>query len=473
MRKLIITLTAIHFFHYSNGQHTRTLTLTQCIDTAIQNNLTILQAEVQSQVNTIQYQQSKLNRLPNLNASVGHGFNQGRSIDPFTNNYVDSRLGYGSYGLNAGMILFNGGVLSNSIAREKYNVQAAEMDWQQAKNNLIIEVILAYLTILSNQDILTQTSNQADLSLQQVYRLEKMNKEGSIPPSQLSDLQGQYAGDQLAVINAKNALEVSRLNLCRLMNISYDAGLSVAAINTDNAKDIYAESADDIFHTALKNYASVRAADFKVLSAQKDISVEKSRRWPTLRLGANLNTNYSSAASTSTLLTSTPMPSSEYVSISGNQYPVIKQSNTYSSSNIPYNRQLSGNLFSSIGLTLSIPVFNNLEQHNRIKLAKLTLRNAESSAKTTRTQLEQLIDEAYINFQTATEKRRTTDNQVQAFQISFTAAEIRFREGVGNSIDYLTAKNNLDRANINLIIARYDMILRTKILDFYQGKLLL
>lgn len=471
MRKLIITLSVLFFAHHSNGQHTRTLTLTQCIDTAIQNNLAIIQADLQSKASNIQYRQAMLNRLPNLNASVGHGFNQGRSIDPFTNNYVDSRLGYGSYGLSAGIVLFNGGALNNTIAREKYNYQAADMDLQQAKNNLTINVILAYLTLLSNEDILSQTQNQSALSLQQVLRLEKMHKEGSIPPSQLSDLQGQYAGDQVAVINAKNALDLSRLNLCRLMNTPYDAGLTVARINTDKNNDIYSESAGDIFQTALKSYAGVQAADLKVLSAAKDISVEKSRRWPTLRLGANLNTNYSSAASVSTLLSSTPMASSEYVNISGNQYPVIKQSNSYSSSNIPYNRQLSGNLFSSVGITLSIPVFNNLEQHNRIKLARLTLKNAEHTSKTNKTQLEQLIDEAYINFMAATEKKRTLDKQVHAFQTSFTAAEIRFREGVGNSIDYLTAKNNLDRATINFIIARYDAVLRTKVLDFYQGKL--
>lgn len=193
--------------------------------------------------------------------------------------------------------------------------------------------------------------------------------------------------------------------------------------------------------------------------------------WPSLRFGVNVNTNYSSAAQSSSILSSGTVASSDFVTIAGSQYPVMRQTNTYSSETIPYTRQLTGNFFLSLGLTLNIPIFNGMEQRNRIKLAKLNVKNNEVVAKTAKTQLEQSIDLAYINLQTSLERCQTLEQLVKAFKASFQAAEVRFNEGVGNSIDYLTAKNNFDRANIQLITAQYDAVLRANILDFYKGEL--
>jgi outer membrane protein len=131
---------------------------------------------------------------------------------------------------------------------------------------------------------------------------------------------------------------------------------------------------------------------------------------------------------------------------------------------------LNNNVSTFYGFTLNVPIFNALQQRNRIKQAKINLKNNELIAKTTRTQLSQSIEQAYINMTSASDRYKTLTEQVDAFKESFRAAEIRFNEGATTSIDYLIAKNNFDRANINLIAARYDYLLRTKILDYYQGK---
>ncbi|MCD8538735.1 MAG: TolC family protein [Leadbetterella sp.] len=111
-----------------------------------------------------------------------------------------------------------------------------------------------------------------------------------------------------------------------------------------------------------------------------------------------------------------------------------------------------------------------MEQRNRVKTARLNVKNNEIAAGAAKTQLEQAIDQAAIHLQSALERCETLERQVQAFGESFRAAEIRFNQGVGNSIDYLTAKNNSDRANINLISAQYEAVLRSRILDFYRGE---
>ena len=112
--------------------------------------------------------------------------------------------------------------------------KAASMDWQQEKDNLTITIILAYLQVLSNADQLITARNQADLTAQQVERLEILNKEGAIKPSDLSDLKGQHASDQITIIDTENALELAKINLCRLMNIPYKKDLVLEKIEPAN-----------------------------------------------------------------------------------------------------------------------------------------------------------------------------------------------------------------------------------------------
>jgi len=187
-------------------------------------------------------------------------------------------------------------------------------------------------------------------------------------------------------------------------------------------------------------------------------------------LNGSANTNYSSVANQSIFINTTDVTTTDYVTVNGTQYSVIQKQNNYSFKTVPFNKQLNNNLFTSVNLNLQIPIFNSFFQRNRVKLAKISLQNNELIAKTTKTQLQQSIELAYSNMVSAQERYKTLLDQVNSYEQSFKAAEVRFNAGLGTSVDYLTAKNNLDRANINLISAKYDYALRRKILDYYQGK---
>ena len=447
-----------------------TMTLKQCVETGIANNFDVQQKQLQIQSDEANWKQSKLNMFPDLNANAGHSFNQGRSIDPFTNSPVTQSFNSSNYSVNSGVVLFNGLAIQNSIKRNSLTYQAARMDWQQEKDNLTINIILAYLQVLSNTDQLVQAKNQATLSSQQVERLEVLNKEGAIKPSDLSDLKGQYASDQLAIISIENALQTAKVNLSQLMNVPYNKDLSLEKIEPESFAARYEDTPDKIYETALQQLAIIKAADLRKQSAAKAIKVARGQLFPTLSFNGSAYTNYSSVAMQNRYVNTTDEVSKDYVEVNGSQLPVIYKTDNFSSSKINYNDQLNNNLYTSFGFNLSIPIFNSLQQRNRIKQSKITYKSTELSASTTRTQLSQAIDQAYINMNTASDRYKTILEQVNAFEESFRAAGIRFNSGVGNSIDYLTAKNNLDRANINLIIAKYDYVLRTKILDYYQGK---
>ncbi len=446
------------------------LSLRQCIETGISNNFDVQQRLLQAQSDEANWKQSRLNMFPDLNASAGHSFNQGRSIDPFTNSPVTQSFNSSNYSIGSGVTLFNGLAIQNNIKQNSLTSQASKMDWQQEKDNLTINIILAYLQVLSNTDQLVQAKSQADLSYQQVERLNVLNSEGAIKPSDLFDLKGQYASDQLAIINIQNILETAKINLSQLMNVPYNKDMVLEKMEESSFASRYEDTPDQIYRDALEQLALVKAAEFRKQSAEKAIKVARGQLFPTLQFNGSAFTNFSSVAMLNNYVNTTDVTSSDYVLVNGSPTPVIYKRDNFNATKINYNDQLNNNLYTSVGFNLNIPIFNSLRQRNRIKQAKIILKTRDLALTTTKTQLSQAIDQAYVNMNTASERYKTILEQVNAFNESFRAAGIRFQQGVGNSIDYLTAKNNLDKANINLIIAKYDYVLRTKILDYYQGK---
>jgi outer membrane protein len=443
------------------------MSLEECIDTGIRENFDVEQRRISERSEQLAYQQSKLSLLPDLNGNAGHGFNQGRSIDPFTNSPVTQSFNSSNFSLSSGIVLFSGLSKINNIKRADLNWKASQMELQQEKDNLAINIILAYLQVLSLSEQAHLVEDQAKLSAQQVERLSVLNKEGAIKPSELSDLRGQLANDQLTIADNKNNLGNARLSLFRLMNIPYDSAIVFEELKNDLPATT-PRNAAGIYQTALEQLALVKAVDLRTFSAQKALKVARGGLWPTLSLGGNAYTQYSSVARQNQLQNTSFRQTEDYVIINEQQYSLFTKQDNYLSSPIPYGTQLNNNLNSSLNLTLSIPVFNALQQRTRIKQAQLEVKRNATIAADTKRQLQQDIDVATLNMRTATEKYHTLLQQVAAYKESFEAAEARFTEGVGNSIDYLTAKNNLDRANRNLVNARYDYILRQKILDFYQ-----
>lgn len=416
----------------------QTYTLQQCIDSALSNNIAVKQSGLQTQTAQVYFNQSKLNLLPFISADVTHSVYNGRSIDPSSNGYVNQSLSSANYGVNSGITVFNGGSLQNSIKQNAASLEASKMEWQQAKDNLILNVIVAYLTVLNNEDLLASITNQAEVSRKQLERLNVLNSQGAIKPSELSDVKGQLMNDQLAIVNGRNAVESSKLALAQLMNKPYSKGMQLQRIDVGEFLANYTGTANDVYQNALQEFSLVKAVELRKKSFGYASKVARSELFPTVSIGGGLNTNYSSIAQNA-------------------------------SGKIPYDSQLKNNVSTSIGIGISIPIFNRLQQRNRIKLADIDLKNSVLEEERTKVALRQDVEQAYLNMTNAYDRYKVLLEQVAAYTESFKAAEIRYNAGVGTSIDYLIAKDRLDRANINLISAKYDFVLRKKVLDYYSN----
>lgn len=448
------------------------LTLKDAIETGISNNLDVLQSGLQMQEAGIALKQSKENRLPDLNAGANQGINFGRSIDPYTNSYIDQSVGYVNYGASTNVLLFRGGSLQNAVKSNKLGFEASQLELQQAKDNLTIKIILAYLQVLNANEILTQSRDFAKVTQEQVDRLDVLNKSGSILPSNYYDLKGQLANDQITIVENKAALESAKVALSQLLNIPYDKNLEVEKIPESSFNINYTDTPDQIYATALKQFAEVTATEMRTKSAEKNIRSVKGQLYPSLSFNGNINTNYSSVATRDFYVNTTEATTSNYVTVDGTNYPVIAQHDNYNTQKIIFGNQVTNNLYYTLNLGLNIPLFNAHRVRNQVKLATLYYQNNELIEQTTKTQLQQNIEQAYVNLNAAMDKYKLLQEQVGAFAESFHSAEIRFNAGVITSVDYLVVSNSFNRAQSNLTTAKYDFVLREKILDYYAGKAL-
>jgi outer membrane protein len=458
-------------FHYNvSGQDsTKYLTIKQCVDLAITNNLQIQQSQIQLDQNGVTYKQSKDNLLPQISGTIQQQNNYGRSISNVNNAYVDVQNGSGNYQLNGNLLLFNGLSYQNAIKQNRLFYNASKMDLQQQKDNITLSVILSYLTVLSNQELLDIARSQASVDSAQVARLEIQNQEGAIPPATLYDLKGQYASDQVNVVNAINALEISKVSLFTVLNVPYQRDATYEMVNMNADVNDLRTPSDSIFQTALQVIPNIRATDLRVQSFQKSIAAARGKLYPSLFLYGNLNSNYSSIATTNIPGTETPQNTGSYVNVGGTQYDVFATSLATQKTSL--GDQIKNNRFQTVGLQLNIPILNYLSARNNVKTAKLNYENAKVLSNASRNQLQQLVEQAWQNLRSAYGQYKGYMEQVHAYGESFRTAEIRFNAGVITSVDYVIAKNNYDRANTNLSAARFNYIFRTKILEYYQGRL--
>ncbi len=436
LRKNILLIWLIFIVGMAHAQQTN-YTLPQCIDIAIKNNLSVSKSELQMQMAQIGLQQSRENLLPSLSGNVSHAVNSGRSVDPTSYTYVNRQITTANYGLNGGLTLFNGLAMQNNIKQASLAYQAGKMDFQQVKELVTLNVINAYLQVLNSEDQLVQANNQLIVSQKQVERLNILDKEGAAKPSDVYDIKGRLAADQLLLINAKNNVSQTKLVLLQIMNVPFDKNISIERFNANDLQ-AYVTTADAIYNTALHDIAVVKAATLRRESAEKGVKVAKGLLLPSLSLSGGLYTNYSSG-----------------------------------SQPISYVEQFRNNYSTSFGLGLRIPILSAFQGRNRVSLAKINLLDAEYTERSTQVQLKQDIEQAYLNMTAAFERYQVLIEQIKAYTGSFNAAEAKFNAGVINSVDFVLTKNNLDQANSALISARYDYLVRVKILDYYQGKLAL
>jgi outer membrane protein len=443
------------------------LDLDTALQIALENNLDVERSNLRAQTSDIEFNQSRNSRLPNLNGNYNFGLNNGRSIDPFTNTFIEEQLTFSSAGLSLEATIFNGFQIKNRIQRDRFNLQAAKADVEQAKQEMVLNVTLAYFQILNNNDLLKLALSRKKSTLEQLERLKNLNEEGEGNPANYTDIVGQLANDNSIIADAENSLEASKLELIRLLNI--DSEISISESQLIDEPVMYAYSVTEVFEESLENLAAFRSVELKIKAAEEDIQASQSLYAPEVTLFAQLNTNFSSLATLFNESGTQIVETDQFVSIGGDDFSVFSPETNFSAESIAYQDQLINNLNSNIGVALRVPIFNGFRAKNNVALQKIILEEQKVEYQSTFNEFRQAIQVAHNDMQTAHAKYLIFEDQVQAYTESFRVNEIRFNSGVSNIVEYIISKNNLDNAKINLANARFEYIFRTKILDYYRG----
>lgn len=442
-KKLITGFTfvaALGFVNIVNAQ--QVITIQQAVENTLKSNLTIKQAQFSAAISQENLTQSKYALYPNLNASVNPNLTFGRGLDQTTFQVTNQTSLYTSGNLSTNVDLFQGFTKINQIRQNKILLDADKSNIEKVKNDLILNVVNAYLQVLYNTDLERASKEQLDIARKTLARENALLDAGNKTLADVSQAKSQAATAELNLTNAQNALSISYLTLGQLMEMQPSQKFVVQAPLIDNIKTASTTvSAEEIYNNALNIFPDIKLANLRSLAAKQAIAVAKGAYSPSLSLGAGLNTSYSYQFNYNGL---TPQAS--------------------------FADQIDQRLGQSIGMSLQIPIFNGFSARSSVRKAKITYQNNLVQEQLAKNNLNKVIFQATTDLKAAESRYTSTQNAFNAQKDAFYVVEQRYNVGLVNSLDYSTAQTNRNKAEIDFIQAKYDLIFRAKVIDYYLGK---
>ena len=411
--------------------------LEECIQYAIENNIQIKQQVIQTAVQENSLDLAKMKLVPSVNGSLSHNYNFGRALDQTTYTYYNQTLQTDYMYVGGETPIFTGLQNVNSIKKNKYEVLAAKEDLQFIRDDVALNVALAYLQILLNKDLVAANQNQLNITLQQIEKTKRLVDAGSVARGNLLQIEAQAGQEELSLINVQNQLETSFLNLTQLLELKSPAGFEVIApqISVDSNSNITG-NVDEIYQIASGSRPEIRSSEMKLAASEYDLKIAKGGRSPRLALNYSFNTAYTFI-------------------------------NNFD--NVSFKEQFKNNKNSAVGLSMNIPILNGWQVNKNIANSRLSLENSQYSLEGSKKQLYKNIQKAYTDAVAALKKYNASLKAVASSEESFRYTEQKFNVGMVTSVDYNASKTQLLNAQADMSQAKFEYIFKTKVLDFYKG----
>jgi outer membrane protein len=468
MPKFIFPLVWMVFFIAFQPAAQDNWSLEECIQHAFDHNIQIKQQQLNAQVNENNLFQTRLGALPSLNAGAAHNFSFGRALDETTYEFTQNQeVQSSNFNVNSSMTLFNGFQQWNSVQRDRFSLKASLQDLKRLKNEISLNVASAYLQILFNYELVEVSGDQLELIQQEVERTEKLVEAGSLAKGNLLEMQAQAANEELNQVNARNQLRASYISLIQLLELESAEGFEIERPSlSDLLEQVPLLSVDSIYRIARETLPRIKGAEYYLQSQEEALEVAKGRLSPRLSLSLNYGTRYSSIRDRIVGMDSITVP----IGRTQNNVPVFTTQQLPNYSDYPFWDQLQDNASASIMFNLSIPIFNGWQARTSIDNARVGQLQAQYELELQENSLYKDIQTAHADAIAAWKKYQSARKTVESMQESFKYTQKKFEVGLVNSIEFNTAKNNLIRAQSELLQAKYEYLFKTRILDFYQGK---
>lgn len=473
MKKTVLLFFALGIFISVRSQEI--WTLEKCIEYALTNNIQVKQQILQVQGMKADVLQSKLTMLPNLNGFASHGYNYGKTVDRFTNDFATERVRSNNFYLSSSVTLFDGFQKINQLRLSESNLQASQYDKDQFMDDISLGIATAYLQILYYRELARTAENQLKATELQVARLRKLVDAGALAQGDLYNVEAQRAAENSAVVEANNNLDLAYLTLVQMLDLPSSEGFEIEVPDLELGEQPgLLIKPEQVFNYAVETQPSIKSAESRVRSSEYSLALAKGSQSPTLSLQGSIGTGYSGAARLIDTANSTigpPQAIGFTLSPEGVPLDMVYSYSYDPAYKIkPFNDQVSDNVNKSISFNLSVPIFNGWASRTAISKAKLNVINSQYNLELSKLNLRKTIEQAYADSRAALNKYQSSVSGVEAARESYRYAEQKFNVGLLNSVDYNNSKKDFERAESELLRAKYEFIFKTTVLDFYMGK---
>jgi outer membrane protein len=446
-------------------------TLEECVRYALEHNLTLKQGALQVHGANLDLQTARLAMTPSLNGSAGLAFNSGRAIDPFTNTFIERTVESNQLGVSGAWQLYQGSQLQHQLRAARLAQGASVQEQEALRNNIALSIANAYLQVLLTAELTKVAAKQKASTANQLDRIRILVNAGSLSVDNQVNLQAQLASEDVTLINATNSATNARIGLALLLQVPDPERFEVAAPDTSSLRGApwSAGSANALYQDAVSKQPQVIAADLRLNQSLFNLKATKALRYPRLGAFVNLSTLFASTSQQFIMLPEIDRLEPIGYLQSDPSKIVVQPIPKYRTSLVPRGEQFRNNLGTGMGLSLSIPIWNN----GQVRIAEQRSRNAMEIARLQSEQSKNTlysdITRAVTDYQAAVARLNTNRVNLDAQQVNYNLVAKRYEQGLLPLADYLNAKNRLQIAESSWLQAYYEEIFRLKVLAFYEG----
>ena len=414
-------------------------TLPECINYAIEHNISLKQRENTRRQNEVSLNTAKNSRLPDLNAGISENLGFGRSLG-MDNTYSKNNTSNTSFQISTSVPILTGNRIENTIKLNQLNLEASTADLEKARNDIRTQIAQQYIQIVYDTEILAVAKRQIGIDSLQLYRLQEMERNGKATLTEVLQQQSTMEQSRLTATQAENTYRLDLLALTQLLELPSPEGFSIVIPTLpSNSGSLINVNPEIIYQEAIAVKPEVQAEQLRLKASDANILIAKSAKYPTLSFNAGLGTNY-------------------YKTLNGN----YKQDS--------FGSQIKNNFSQSLGLQLNVPIFNRYATRNSIKSASIDKENQQLALDNVKKTLYKEIQQVYYNTIAAEAKYKSSLQAEVTSKDAFNLTQAKYENGKATITEFNESKNNMMKAESDLVQARYQLIYQKALIDFYRGK---
>jgi len=445
--------------------------LEQCVKYAIDHNISIKQDSLTARLARYTLLQSQLSQLPVVSANGSYGKSFGRSINPTSNEFVEGDYNSLTASGTGSLLLFGWNQVRNTIAKNRYSLEASLAALDQLKDDISLNVANSFLIALLAQEQIEISANQVALSKAQLDQTRAFAESGRLPELNVAQLESQLASDSATLINSIASYNSDILDLKALLNLDFNVPLSIKVPGVEPGEQALVSNLqpEEIYQEARKHFGAIKGSLLQVSSAEKGVDAAKGNLYPQLSLGYQVGTNW--ASNYLNYVPTNQLIGSQPIGITGHSLDTVYQP-VYKilTPAIPFNTQINNNFRQLVFLNINIPIFNSWQSQYALRQAKINLSQQQLNEYNAELTLKQNVYKAHNNALNSIQKYYAAKRADDAAERALDFAQKRYDLGLTSTVDLLVTKNTAFNSASNLISAKYDLIFKLKVIDYYLGK---